>query len=101
MNKQTEHEPEPDAEPIHPYILEALQAARAGDLDAIPWLELDCIGWTLIEPNAAILATREVYAPARKPRRKKTAQEAPGRTQRTATGRSIARTQQAAAHASA
>jgi len=49
--------------PIQPYIIEALQAALA-------WRESDCIGWALIQPNAAILAVKEIHKPARKPRRK-------------------------------
>lgn len=76
---------EPDPEPIHPYILEALRSARAGDLDALAWLESDCISWGLIEPNAAIMARLEISKPARKRPKRKAAQEAPGRTQRART----------------
>lgn len=74
-----------DDEPIHPYILDALRAARAGDLDALAWLESDCVSWGLIEPNAAILAVKEVYKPTRKPRKNRTSQDAPGRTRRAQT----------------
>lgn len=62
-----------DTEPtdiIHPYILQALQDARSGDPDALAWLQSDCIGWELIEPNAAIMAVKEIYRPAREPRQK-------------------------------
>ena len=30
-----------EIDPIHPYILESLQAARADDLDALAWLGVD------------------------------------------------------------
>lgn len=76
--------PAMDADPIHPYILDALRAARAGDLDALAWLEADCIAWQLLDTDEADLLRREIHRPARK--RRTPAQATPGRTQRRRVG---------------
>lgn len=84
------HDPEPTDEPtelIHPYIMQALQDARAGDLDALAWLQSDCTSWGLIEPNAAALIGKIIANPGKRYRYPRNAQNAPGRAQQTAGGR--------------
>jgi len=60
-----------EAELLHPYIVEALAAARRGDLDALGWLRNDCAAWWIVSDAERGALFFEIYRPRPKPRRTK------------------------------